>query len=52
MQLRTTPAEKEFKEKMNRKIKKGEEKEIRIRNCIGVPSAAWLNLNTVFLTMV
>jgi hypothetical protein len=32
--------------------KKGEENEIRVRDCIEVSSAAWLNLNTVFLTMV
>jgi hypothetical protein len=32
--------------------KKSEEKEIRNRDCIEVSLAAWLNLNTVFLTMV
>jgi len=41
MQLRTTPAERECKEEMNRKR---EEKEIKIRNCIEAHSAAWLNI--------
>jgi hypothetical protein len=48
MQLRTTPAERECKEKVNRKIKI----EKKTKDCIEVSSAAWLNLNTVFLTMV
>jgi hypothetical protein len=43
MQLKNTPAEKEYKEKVNRKIKrdkKREEKEIRVRDCIEALSAA------------
>jgi hypothetical protein len=42
MQLRGSPAERELKEKLNRK--KGKEKEIRIRNCIKASLAAWLSL--------
>jgi hypothetical protein len=45
MQLRTTPAERECKEKVNSK-KKGGKKEIRITDCIEVSSASWLN--TIF----
>ncbi|HEU4823758.1 MAG TPA: hypothetical protein VFS97_10075 [Nitrososphaeraceae archaeon] len=41
MQLRTTPAERECKEKFN---KNGEEKEIRPWDCIEAHSAAWLNI--------
>jgi hypothetical protein len=44
MQLRGTPAERECKEKLlNRKIK--------IRYTIEVSLAAWLNLNTIFLSI-
>jgi hypothetical protein len=44
MQLRSTPAERECKEKLlNRKIQR-EKKEFRITDCIEVPSAAWLNI--------
>jgi hypothetical protein len=39
MQLRTTPAERECKEKVNRK--REEKKKIRIRDCIEVSLAAW-----------
>jgi hypothetical protein len=42
MQLRTTPAKRECKEKVNRKSSRG--KEIRNRDCIEVPLAAWLNI--------
>jgi hypothetical protein len=48
MQLRGSPAERECREKVNRKKKK----QTKIRDCIEVSLAAWLNLNTVFLTMV
>jgi hypothetical protein len=34
MQLRGTPAERELKEKLSKKIKMEEEKEIKIRDCI------------------
>ena len=45
MQLKTTPAERECKEKLlNMKNKKGEEKEIRIMDCIEASLAAWLNI--------
>jgi hypothetical protein len=45
MQLRTTPAESEYKEKLNRKIKMEEKKrKLGTRDCIEVSSAAWLNI--------
>jgi hypothetical protein len=52
MQLRGIPTEKELKKKLNRKIKGKRKSKLGLRDCIEVPSAAWLNLNTVFLTMV